>query len=251
MPEYCFIGRSNVGKSSIINLITGQREIARTSKKPGKTQSINLFKVTGNPDWIIADLPGYGFAQVSKSTRGQWSLLIDKYVLARENLMCAFLLLDIRLPGMRGCDGIGVLKEKFQSVQILMLTINADEDSVFESICKGACGYLLKNTPPARLLEAIRETHNGGAPMSPEIARKVVTLFQRTGPPEKIDERLTPQETRMLKLLVEGYTYQGAADLLKISVHTARNHIRSIYDKLHVHSKSEAVCKALRGRIIY
>jgi len=161
------------------------------------------------------------------------------------------LLLDIRLPGMRGCDGIGVLKEKFPSVQILMLTINADEDSVFESICKGACGYLLKNTPPARLLEAIRETHNGGAPMSPEIARKVVTLFQRTGPPEKIDERLTPQETRMLKLLVEGYTYQGAADQLKISVHTARNHIRSIYDKLHVHSKSEAVCKALRGRIIY
>jgi len=161
------------------------------------------------------------------------------------------LLLDIRLPGMRGCDGIGALKEKFPSVQILMLTINADEDSVFESICKGACGYLLKNTPPARLLEAIRETHNGGAPMSPEIARKVVTLFQRTGPPEKIDERLTPQETRMLRLLVEGNTYQGAADLLKISVHTARNHIRSIYDKLHVHSKSEAVCKALLRRIIY
>ena len=100
MPEYCFIGRSNVGKSSIINLVTGQREIARTSKKPGKTQSINLFKVTGNPDWIIADLPGYGFAQVSKSTRGQWSLLIDKYVLARENLMCSFLLLDIRHPMM-------------------------------------------------------------------------------------------------------------------------------------------------------
>jgi DNA-binding NarL/FixJ family response regulator len=161
------------------------------------------------------------------------------------------LLLDIHLPGMLGSDGIGVLKKKYDSVQILMLTINADEDSVFESICNGASGYLLKNTPPAKLLEAVSETHRGGAPMSPEIARKVVTLFQKTGPPERIDERLTPQEMRLLRLLVEGHTYQGAADLLKISVHTARNYIRSIYDKLHVHSKSEAVCKALRSRIIY
>ena len=161
------------------------------------------------------------------------------------------LLLDIRLPGILGSEGVGVLKEKYPSVQIVMLTINADDDSVFESICRGACGYLLKNTSPARLLEAISETHYGGAPMSPEIARKVVTLFQKTGPPEKIDERLTPQETRLLKLLVEGNTYQHAADELKISIHTARNYIRSIYDKLHVHSKSEAATKALRSRIIY
>jgi len=161
------------------------------------------------------------------------------------------LLLDIHLPGMLGSEGIGLLKQKYPSVQILMLTINADEDSVFESICNGACGYLLKNTPPAKLLEAISETHKGGAPMSPEIARKVVTLFQKTGPPEKLDEQLTPQEMRLLRLLVEGHTYQGAADLLKISIHTARNYIRSIYDKLHVHSKSEAVTKALRSRIIY
>jgi len=161
------------------------------------------------------------------------------------------LLLDIGLPGMPGSDGVTLLKEKYGSVQILMLTINADEDSVFESICRGASGYLLKNTPPARLLEAITETHRGGAPMSPEVARKVVTLFQKTGPPQKLDERLTPQEMRLLRLLVEGHTYQGAADLLQISVHTARNYIRNIYEKLHVHSKSEAVCKALRSRIIY
>jgi DNA-binding NarL/FixJ family response regulator len=161
------------------------------------------------------------------------------------------LLLDIHLPGMSGPDGIEALKEKYLSVEILMLTINADEDSVFESICNGACGYLLKNTPPARLLEAVSETHKGGAPMSPEIARKVVTLFQKTGPPVKLDEQLTPQEMRLLRLLVEGQTYQGAADLMKISVHTARNYIRSIYEKLHVHSKSEAVCKALRSRMIY
>lgn len=98
LPEYCFIGRSNVGKSSIINYITGNREIARTSKKPGKTQSINLFKVNETPEWYIADLPGYGYAQVSRSTRGMWSKLIDRYIANRENLMCTFLLLDIRHP---------------------------------------------------------------------------------------------------------------------------------------------------------
>ncbi len=98
LPEYCFIGRSNVGKSSIINYITGNREIARTSKKPGKTQAINLFKVVATPEWYIADLPGYGFAQVSKTKRGQWSTLIDRYILHRPNLMCTFLLLDIRHP---------------------------------------------------------------------------------------------------------------------------------------------------------
>lgn len=98
LPEYCFIGRSNVGKSSVINYITGNKEIARTSKKPGKTQSINLFKVRETSEWIIADLPGYGFAQVSKSMREKWSNLIDRYILQRESLMCTFLLIDIRHP---------------------------------------------------------------------------------------------------------------------------------------------------------
>lgn len=95
-PEYCFIGRSNVGKSSIINYITGRDEIARTSKKPGKTQSINLFKVTEESPWMMADLPGYGFAAISKTTRGQWSEMIDGYVMGRQNLVCTFLLIDIR-----------------------------------------------------------------------------------------------------------------------------------------------------------
>jgi DNA-binding NarL/FixJ family response regulator len=176
---------------------------------------------------------------------------VEEALNSSANLAPDVLLLDIRLPGMSGTDGVALLKQRYPAVQILMLTINADEDSVFESICRGASGYLLKNTPPSRLLDAISETQNGGAPMSPEIARKVVTLFQKTGPPAKIDERLTPQEIRLLKLLVEGNTYQGAADLLNISIHTARNYIRSIYDKLHVHSKSEAVSKALRSRIVF
>ena len=192
---------------------------------------------------LIAGTPGYQCVARFRS--------VEEALSSAANESPDVLLLDIRLPGMSGSEGIGLLKEKYRSVQILMLTINADDDSVFESICRGACGYLLKNTPPSKLLEAISETHNGGAPMSPEIARKVVTLFQKTGPPEKLDERLTPQELRLLKLLVEGNTYQGAADVLKISIHTARNYIRSIYDKLHVHSKSEAVSKALRSRLIY
>ena len=160
------------------------------------------------------------------------------------------LLLDIHLPGMLGSEAVKVFREKFPLMQILMLTIYAEQDKVFESICNGASGYLLKKTPPAKLLDAIRETHDGGAPMSPEIARKVVTLFQKTGPPEIIDERLTPQEVRLLKLLSEGYSYQSGAGQMNVSVNTVRNYIRSIYEKLHVHSKNEAVSKGLRSRII-
>lgn len=160
------------------------------------------------------------------------------------------LLLDIHLPGMLGSEGVKVFREKFPDMQVLMLTVYAEQDKVFESICNGACGYLLKKTPPAKLLEAIREAYEGGAPMSPEIARKVVTLFQKTVVPEKLDEQLTPQEIRLLQMLSDGHSYQSAAGQMNISVNTVRNYIRSIYEKLHVHSKNEAVSKALRGRII-
>jgi DNA-binding NarL/FixJ family response regulator len=161
------------------------------------------------------------------------------------------LLLDIDLPGMPGSQGVVLFKQTCPALEILMLTVHAEQEKVFESICNGACGYLLKETPPAKLLEAIDEARHGGAPMSPEIARKVVTLFQKTGPPEKLDQQLTPQETRLLKLFAEGYKYRGAAEQLNISVNTVRDHIRSIYDKLRVHSKSEAVSKALRNRLIF
>jgi DNA-binding NarL/FixJ family response regulator len=160
------------------------------------------------------------------------------------------LLLDIHLPGMLGSEGVRKFREQFPAMQIMMLTVYDGQDKVFESICNGACGYLLKKTPPARLLEAIREAHEGGAPMSPEIARKVVALFQKTGPPQKIDERLTPQEIRLLRFLADGYSYENSAGQMNISVNTVRNYIRSIYEKLHVHSKSEAVSKAIRSRLI-
>jgi len=160
------------------------------------------------------------------------------------------LLLDIHLPGMLGSEGVKHFRSRFPEAQILMLTVFAEQEKVFESICNGACGYLLKKTPPARLLEAVAEAHRGGAPMSPEIARKVIGFFQKAPPVEARSEELSAQETRLLDLLAQGYSYQSAADRLNISVNTVRNHVRSIYEKLHVHSKSEAVSKALRNRLI-
>ena len=131
-----------------------------------------------------------------------------------------------------------------------MLTVYEDDKKVFESVCNGACGYLLKRTPPAKLLEAIAEAHRGGAPMSPDIARKVVRLFQKFRPTGKTKHALTPQEVRILGLLSEGYSYKTAAERLDITVNTLRNYIRNIYDKLHVHSKTEAVHTALKSGII-
>lgn len=158
------------------------------------------------------------------------------------------ILLDINLPGIDGSHGVRLLRERFSSTEVIMLTVYADEQRVFESICNGAVGYLLKKTPPAKLLEAIREAASGGAPMSPEIARQVVTLFRTTREqrPESNDA-LTPQEVRLLQLLAGGHSYRAAAAELDISVNTVRSHIRNVYEKLHVHSKSEAVTKALRS----
>jgi DNA-binding NarL/FixJ family response regulator len=159
-------------------------------------------------------------------------------------------LLDIELPGMSGIEGVRRLKQRFPSIQILMLTVFADNDHVFEAICAGASGYLLKDTPPARLSEAVRELVDGGAPMSPEIARKVVGMFSKVAPPRQEEHRLSPREVELLKLLSEGHSYKTAAKALSISIDTVRFHIRNIYDKLHVHSKSEAVILALRQGIV-
>jgi DNA-binding NarL/FixJ family response regulator len=135
-------------------------------------------------------------------------------------------------------------------MQILMLTVFAEEERIFESLCNGACGYLLKKTPPARLLEAIQEARVGGSPMSPEIARRLVTALQRTGPLDKPEQALTPHEARIVRMLAEGDSYQEVGERLGITVNTVRNYIRRIYEKLHVHTKSQAVSKALRGRLI-
>jgi DNA-binding NarL/FixJ family response regulator len=160
------------------------------------------------------------------------------------------ILLDINLPGMPGSEGVAFLKERFPRCQVVMLTVYSEEDKIFESICNGACGYLLKRVPPALLLEGIAEAHRGGAPMSPQIARKVVTLFQKVRPRLQVEHDLTPQEVRLLRFLSEGHTYESAGSQLNVSVNTVRNYVRSVYDKLHVHSKSEAVATALKSGIL-
>jgi DNA-binding NarL/FixJ family response regulator len=159
-------------------------------------------------------------------------------------------LVDIGLPGMSGIEGIRRIKDSHPSVAVLMLTVYDDDKRIFDAMCAGACGYLLKKTPPVRLLESLKEVLEGGAPMSPEVARRVIALFREIRPPEQVNYQLTPHETRLLKLLVEGHNYKTAAAELNVSVNTIRFHMRSIYDKLQVHSKSEAVAKALRSRII-
>lgn len=160
------------------------------------------------------------------------------------------ILLDIGLPGLSGLEGIPLLRARYPKTAILILTIYEDDDRIFHALCAGAAGYLLKKTPPARLLESLREAVEGGAPMSLEVASKVIALFRQFHPPERADYNLSPHEIRLLKLLSEGHNYKTAAAKLSLSVNTVSFHMRSIYEKLHVHSKSEAVAKALRSGIV-
>jgi len=157
---------------------------------------------------------------------------------------------DIGLPGMNGIEGIRKIKEQFPEMTILMLSVYQDDDRIFHALCAGAVGYLLKKTPPAKILDALREAVAGGAPMSPEVARKVITIFRDFRPPEEVDYDLTPHEIRILKLLVEGHSYKTAAARLNVTPSTVSFHLKNIYEKLQVHSKSEAVAKALQYRLI-
>ena len=157
---------------------------------------------------------------------------------------------DIGLPGMSGIDGIRILKERYPDLVVLILTIYDDDERIFDALCAGASGYLLKKTQPARLLESLREAAGGGAPMSPEVARRVIALFREFRPPDSTKCELTPHEVRLLRLFVEGHNYKTAAAELGVTVHTISFHLRSIYDKLQVHSKSAAVAKALRSRLV-
>lgn len=153
---------------------------------------------------------------------------------------------DIGLPGIDGITGIAVLKERYPDLLILMLTVYDDNERIFDALCAGACGYLLKKTPWEKVVEALKEAVEGGSPMSPEVARRVINLFREIKPPKQATYELTPHEVRLLRMLVEGHSYKTAAAELHVSVNTIKFHLRHIYDKLRVHTKSEAVAKALR-----
>jgi len=159
-------------------------------------------------------------------------------------------LIDIGLPGMNGIEGIRALRQRLPELRLITLTVYEDDQKIFDALCAGASGYLLKRTPPARLVESLKEVVNGGAPMSPEVANRVISLFKNIRPPERADYQLTNHEVRLLKLLVEGHSYKTAAAELGSSVNTIGTHMQSIYRKLQVHSKSEAVVKALRNGLV-
>jgi DNA-binding NarL/FixJ family response regulator len=159
-------------------------------------------------------------------------------------------LVDIGLPGLSGIEGTRILRERYPDLQVIILTVYDDDDRIFQALCAGAYGYPLKNTPPVRLMDGIREVANGASPVSPEIARRVFTLFQKVRLPDPSQNDLTAHEVRILKLLVDGYNYKTAALELGVSVNTVSLHVRHIYEKLQVHSKSEAVSKALRNNLI-
>jgi DNA-binding NarL/FixJ family response regulator len=180
---------------------------------------------------------------------GSWTT-VEVAIHSRELGSADVLLLDLHLPGIDGDEGVALILERFPSLLVLMFTAHDDDQRVFTSLCRGACGYLLKSTTPARLLESIQEAVDGGSPMSPSIARKVVRLFRETAPEAPKEQPLTPREVELLSQLADGHSYSSAAAALGISVNTVRNHIRSIYEKLQVHSQTEAVSKALRAGLI-
>ncbi|MBL8861526.1 MAG: response regulator transcription factor [Planctomycetes bacterium] len=159
------------------------------------------------------------------------------------------LLQDLGLPGLSGIDGIRRYRARHPQALVLVLTVFGDDRHVFEAICAGASGYLLKDTPPERLRGAIRELVAGGAPISPGIARRILTIFQRF-PSAPAAAELSPRELEVLRALVLGHSYKTAAGVLGLSLDTVRFHVRSIYAKLHVHSKSEAVVAAIRRGLV-
>jgi len=191
---------------------------------------------------LIDGTPGYQCAGTFPSMEDALSRIGDHLPDA--------VLVDIGLPGMSGIEGIRRLKQRYPKLVLLALTVYEDDERIFDALCAGANGYLLKKTPPARLLESIREAMSGGAPMSPEVARQVVALFREFRPPREAACDLTPHESRLLKMLVDGHNYKTAAAELGVSPNTIRFHLRTVYEKLQVHSKSEAVAKAFRQHLV-
>jgi DNA-binding NarL/FixJ family response regulator len=180
---------------------------------------------------------------------------IDTYVSAEDGIEGLngkedVVLLDVNLPNLSGIEAIPLIKSKFPELKIVMLTIFDDDHNVMKAILAGADGYLLKKTAPPQILSSIIECTEGGSPMTPSIAKKVLSLFKKHIPVQDEDFSLTQREKEILQLLVEGVDNQSIATKLFISIQTVRNHIRHIYDKLQVHSKSQAVVKAIRKGLV-
>jgi len=162
------------------------------------------------------------------------------------------MLMDIGLPGMNGIEGVKYIKQRYPDIAIVMCTVHDDDQNIFDALCAGAVGYLLKKTPPDELVKALREAANGGSPMTPNIARKVISTFHQSVPAKKNDspDRLTQREQEVLEQLAGGYSYAAIAEAMSISLNGVRYHIRGIYEKLQVHSRGEAVAKGMKKRLL-
>ena len=159
-------------------------------------------------------------------------------------------LMDIQMPGMNGIEAVKILRDQYPDLKILMQTIFEDNEKIFQSILAGASGYILKNTTPARFIDFIKETYEGGAPMSPNVAAKVLKMVVQPHQTTAEDFNLSDREREVLAYLVRGRSYQQIGDACFISIDTVRGHIRSIYEKLHVHSKAEAVATAIKSKLV-
>jgi DNA-binding NarL/FixJ family response regulator len=205
---------------------------------------------------IVEDHPDLrnSLALILKSTSGfrcvgaydRCETLLDDLDSTRPQVI----LMDIGLPGMSGIEGVKRVLKLYPETKIMMLTIYEDDAHLFQAVCAGASGYLLKRSSPVEILAAIEQVVAGGVPMSSSIARQVIEMFKDFAPKPQNSESLTPRERELLKSLADGLDYKQIAERHFISVDTVRNHIRHIYEKLHVHSKSEAVSKALRQRLV-
>ena len=166
-----------------------------------------------------------------------------------EVLQPDVVLMDINIPGKNGIEAVKEIKENFPKVNVCMQTVFEDDDKIFASLCNGASGYILKNTPPEKVLQAIREVADGGSFFTPSVAKKVLQNFQQQ-PQQGEFIQLTDREKEILKLLVDGLSYKMIADKVNLSFHTIHTHLRNIYEKLHVNSKGEAINKAMKNKLV-
>jgi DNA-binding NarL/FixJ family response regulator len=205
---------------------------------------------------IVEDSPDIrlGTSYILRSS--QTCTVVGEYEMA-EDLMNEFdtvrpdvVLMDLGLPGMSGIEAIQQLKRQHPRLEIVVLSVFEDDENVFRAICAGASGYIAKPAAPQQLTDAVEHAFSGGTPMSPHIARKVLEMFKQNMPPPKADYNLTPRELEVLDRLVHGDDYKAVAEKLFVSLFTVRAHVRNIYDKLHVHTKSQAVAKALKENVI-
>jgi DNA-binding NarL/FixJ family response regulator len=170
----------------------------------------------------------------------------DHVSLDMETLRPDVVLMDIEMAGTNGLKGLQIIKNNYPRIHVIMLTVFEDNDSVFEAICAGASGYLLKKTSHAKILDAIHDVLNGGAPITSSIARKVLELFPRASSQREEIHKLSPREQEVLQLLVSGHSYKMIAEKCSITLETVRSHIKRIYEKLQVHSATEAAAKVRR-----